>query len=128
MGERVAALQAKLQGLADQFDAATKSKEEAIETVRAGKERLDLAQRLTAALGSEGVRWTANIKLLQRNFDLLVGDVLLASAFISYVGPFTKPYRQAMINDYWVPFMQEAALHAERMASGDESGEEQEEE
>eukprot|EP00946_MAST-07B_sp_MAST-7B-sp1_P001405 g1405.t1 len=126
--ERVAALQAKLQGLTEQFDAATKSKEEAIETVRAGKERLDLAQRLTAALGSEGVRWTANIKLLQRNFDLLVGDVLLASAFISYVGPFTKPYRQAMINDYWVPFMQEAALHAERMASGDESEEEQEEE
>ena len=121
---RVAELQELLAGLAADFDAATKSKEAAIETVRSGKERLDLAQRLTRALGSEGVRWSANIIVLQRDFDLLVGDVLLASAFISYVGPFTKPYRTAMIEDYWVPFMREAALKAEQMnLDEDEEGE-----
>jgi dynein heavy chain len=121
---RVSELQEKLAGLAADFDAATKSKEEAIETVRSGKARLDLAQRLTRALGSEGVRWSANILVLQRDFDLLVGDVLLASAFISYVGPFTKPYRTAMINDYWVPFMNQAALLAEKMGDDDEEEEE----
>jgi dynein heavy chain len=124
--KRVAELQEKLAGLAADFDAASKSKEEAIETVRAGKERLDLAQRLTRALGSEGVRWSANILALQRNFDLLVGDVLLASAFISYVGPFTKPYRTAMLEDYWVPFMNQAALFAEKF--GDDEDEEKTEE
>merc|ERR1712086_246140 len=61
---RVGELQEKLAGLAADFDAATKSKEEAIETVRSGKARLDLAQRLTRALGSEGVRWSANILVL----------------------------------------------------------------
>ena len=118
--ERVAELQAKLAGLAKSFDEASASKERAIETVRKGKEKLDLAQRLTRALGSEGVRWSANIILLQRDFDLLVGDVLLASAFISYVGPFTKQYRSAMIDDYWVPFMQSAALHADKLYEGEE--------
>ena len=39
----------------------------------------------------------------------LAGDVLLASAFISYIGPFTKQYRDRLINDHWVPFLHSCA-------------------
>ena len=40
---------------------------------------------------------------------LLLGDVLLASAFISYIGPFTKKYRDELVNKHWVPFLETAA-------------------
>ena len=36
---------------------------------------------------------------------VIVGDVLLASAFVSYVGPFTKKYRDEMINEVFIPFL-----------------------
>jgi len=35
---------------------------------------------------------------------LVVGDVLLASAFVSYVGPFNKKFREIIIDDEFVTF------------------------
>jgi dynein heavy chain len=50
------------------------------------------------ALGSENERWGIKIGELDESLALLVGDSLLASAFISYSGPFNKQYREKMIN------------------------------
>ena len=36
--------------------------------------------------------------------ELVVGDVLLASSFVSYVGPFSKKFREIIINDNFVAF------------------------
>ena len=47
-----------------------------------------------AALGSEGARWKESIISLNSNLTILVGDVLLASAFVSYIGCFNKRFRQ----------------------------------
>ena len=46
---------------------------------------------------------------MEASRELLTGDVLLASAFISYIGPFTKSYRQQLLNDNWIPFLRKAA-------------------
>ena len=81
----VAELSAKLKKLTDEFDAANKEKNDAIAIVENGQTKLSLATRLTNALGSEGVRWKANIEQMEASRDLLVGDVLLASAFLSYI-------------------------------------------
>lgn len=35
----------------------------------------------------------------------LPGDVLLVTAFISYVGCFTKQFRQDLLNKQWLPFI-----------------------
>lgn len=35
----------------------------------------------------------------------LPGDILLLTAFISYVGCFTKRYRQDLMEKYWIPFI-----------------------
>lgn len=35
----------------------------------------------------------------------LPGDVLLITAFISYVGCFTKHYRQELLHKIWTPFV-----------------------
>ena len=37
----------------------------------------------------------------------VTGDVLLASAFISYVGPFTKTFRDKLMVNTFAPFLQD---------------------
>lgn len=58
-----------------------------------------MAQRLIAALGSENERWGQSIVVLDGNIKVIVGDVLMASAFISYAGPFNKSFRVKMMQD-----------------------------
>ena len=38
-------------------------------------------------------------------FFLPAGDVLLITAFVSYVGSFTKTYRVDLMDKMWLPFM-----------------------
>jgi dynein heavy chain len=66
--------------------------------------RLDLAQRLVNALGSEKERWSQAIIDLGEKIQVIVGDVLLASAFVSYVGPFNKKFRDIIINSKFLDF------------------------
>jgi len=48
--------------------------------------RLVAAERLIAGLGSEKVRWAADIQVLEASKVQLVGDCLLCSSFLSYTG------------------------------------------
>jgi dynein heavy chain len=107
--KRVAELNAKLKKLTDAFDVANKTKQDAIDTVERGQKKLGLANRLINALASENVRWAQNVKTMESDYELLIGDVLLASAFISYIGPFTKKFREELLEVNWVPFLKIAA-------------------
>ncbi|CBJ30911.1 Dynein heavy chain family dynein heavy chain [Ectocarpus siliculosus] len=104
--EQVAELEAKLAKLTAEFNAANKDKQEALESVSKGQRKLDLAQRLTGALSSENDRWAENVIQLRADMELLTGDVLLAAAFISYVGPFTKTFRDQLMGQEFLPFLQ----------------------
>lgn len=42
---------------------------------------------------------------LQRQTQTLPGDMLLVTAFISYVGCFTRKYRLDLMHKDWVPFV-----------------------
>ena len=58
-----------------------------------GKLKLGLAQRLDASLRDENVRWTSSMRAFAESQKTVVGDVLLASAFVALAGPFSKTYR-----------------------------------
>lgn len=103
--KQVAELQARLDQLNKEFAQANAEKQEALDSVARGEKKLNLAQRLTTALSSENERWGININQFTADKELLTGDVLLASAFISYVGPFTKPFRDELMNTQFVPFL-----------------------
>ena len=55
--DMVAELEAKLEKLTNELNAANKEKQDALDSVDRGQKKLDLAQRLTNALASENVRW-----------------------------------------------------------------------
>ena len=105
----VADLQAKLDQLMAEANAANKEKEEAIQSVESANLKMGLARQVIGDLSSENVRWKANVEQLKIEQKLLLGDCLLASAFISYIGPFTKPFRDELLNQYWVPYLLQAA-------------------
>jgi len=107
VNELVADLEAKLAKLTVELNAANAEKQEALDAVDRGQKKLDLAQRLTNALASENVRWAENIVTMEGDKELLTGDVLLASAFISYVGPFTKVFRDRLMNQTFTPYLVE---------------------
>ena len=67
--------------------------------------KLDLAKRLVNALASNGEMWDIAVAQMTADKELLVGDVLLASAFISYVGPFTKEFREVLMATKFTPFL-----------------------
>lgn len=103
--KRVEALQARLDILTKEFNEAESQRKEAQEIAEKGKTKLELANRLTYALGSEKVRWGEGINRLKDEKELLVGDCLLAAAFISYIGPFTKAYRERLMEETLIPLV-----------------------
>ena len=63
--------------------------------------KLDRAQKLIQGLGGEKTRWTAAATSLGEALQRLVGDVLLSSGQIAYLGPFTQGYRGDILRE-WV--------------------------
>ena len=57
-------------------------------------------------LQSEKERWSQAIVQYEKQQKTLCGDVLLTSAFVSYMGYFTRQYRVELLNNSWIPFLQ----------------------
>ena len=68
-------------------------------------DRLDLANRLMGGLTDEGKRWEVSVKGLEEKARTLVGDVLLAAAFVSYIGCFNQKFRVDLWREKWLPDM-----------------------
>ena len=88
----VAEVEGRLAGLQANFQKATMEKAKVEAEAASCRSRLELAERLVNGLASENVRWGNEIAALKRNEITLVGDVLLASAFVSYIGGFNAQY------------------------------------
>ena len=66
--------------------------------------RLKNAESLTYLLKEEGERWAESIKRYESDIITVVGDVFLATACISYLGPFTGVYRQELTSK-WITML-----------------------
>jgi dynein heavy chain len=107
---QVAEVEAALQALEDKLMAATNEKLEVEAEAKRCTERLDLAERLVNGLASENTRWGQEIERLKANEVTLIGDVLLASAFVSYVGAFDHVFRNELWREVWIPDIGERAI------------------
>jgi len=67
------------------------------------QDRLGLAKRLVEGLADENIRWTKSIASFQERETTLVGDSMLAAAFVSYIGAFNQKFRTGLWKDLWIP-------------------------
>jgi dynein heavy chain len=63
-------------------------------------QKLNRAEKLIGGLGGEKVRWTNVGEELGKVYLNLIGDVLLSSGYIAYLGPVTSPYRDKVMNEW----------------------------
>ncbi len=101
----VAGLEAKLAELNAQFENATQEKNDAIASAEKTQRKADMATRLVNGLADENVRWTEAVKSFDQQEAQFVGDVLVASAFVSYIGAFNAKFRNDLVNVQWIPDM-----------------------
>ncbi|KAG5888365.1 hypothetical protein JTB14_033502 [Gonioctena quinquepunctata] len=86
----IAALEAK-------FDATVAEKEDLENSMELTSNRLNRAGRLNIALGDEQIRWEESVKRFAIELENALGDVLMASACIAYLGAFTSNYRTELV-------------------------------
>lgn len=87
------AVQDRLQDLNDNFQAAIDKKAQLEFQVDLCAKKLERAEKLIGGLGGEKTRWTEAAASLQLQYDNLIGDVLIASGVIAYLGAFTSGFR-----------------------------------
>ncbi|XP_061574307.1 dynein axonemal heavy chain 11 [Cololabis saira] len=104
--KKLADLDGSLQTLKDQFERATAEKINCQEEVTRTSQTIELANRLVKGLVSEKERWSQEVVKYKNQNKTLCGDVLLASAFVSYLGYFTSHYRVELFHHVWIPFLQ----------------------
>ncbi|XP_068269716.1 LOW QUALITY PROTEIN: dynein axonemal heavy chain 17 [Nyctibius grandis] len=110
VNKKVADLNANLAALTARFEKATAEKIKCRQEADATNHVITLANRLMRGLASENVRWAESVETLRRQEETVCGDVLLVSAFVSYVGYFTKKYRAELLEKCWVPFLSGLAV------------------
>ncbi|XP_027374129.1 dynein heavy chain 17, axonemal isoform X1 [Bos indicus x Bos taurus] len=102
---KIAELNANLSNLTSAFEKATAEKIKCQQEADATNRVISLANRLVGGLASENVRWAESVESFKGQGITLCGDVLLISAFVSYVGYFTKKYRNELMERFWIPYI-----------------------
>nr|XP_055054184.1 LOW QUALITY PROTEIN: dynein axonemal heavy chain 2 [Misgurnus anguillicaudatus] len=97
----------KLDHLKGQYDEKLAQKEELRRKSEDMELKLDRAGKLVSGLAGERVRWEDTVAGLEMNMSCLVGDCLLAAAFLSYMGPFLSNYRDELVTDIWMKQVRE---------------------
>lgn len=60
---------------------------------------------LTGGLSGEKMRWRESGEKLNQQVKGLLGDMLLAVGYLSYMGAFTASYRNKILDTKWVPLV-----------------------
>lgn len=108
--DKVADLNEKLSTLVAQYTEAVDAANAIEAKAKKTQMKMNLAQRLVTGLADESVRWGKTIEDLKHAASLLVGDVLLSASFVSYIGPFSKAFREQIVKEDWVKCLQELEI------------------
>uniref|UniRef100_A0A8P0SL08 Dynein axonemal heavy chain 2 n=1 Tax=Canis lupus familiaris TaxID=9615 RepID=A0A8P0SL08_CANLF len=100
--EKLREVAEKLEMLKKQYDEKLAQKEELRKRSEEMEVKLERAGLLVSGLAGEKARWEETVQGLEKDLGYLVGDCLLAAAFLSYMGPFLTNYRDEIVNQIWM--------------------------
>ncbi|XP_061666302.1 dynein heavy chain 9, axonemal isoform X2 [Syngnathoides biaculeatus] len=103
-------LHENLARLTAKFEKATADKLKCQQEAESTARTISLANRLVGGLASENVRWGDAIESFRKQERTLCGDVLLITAFISYLGYFTKRFRLQLMAETWRPYLSQLTV------------------
>ncbi|KXS19215.1 hypothetical protein M427DRAFT_507867 [Gonapodya prolifera JEL478] len=108
---------AKLQEVQDKLSELQNLYEEKVglkEKLRSDSEimalKLSRAESLLSGLSGERDRWEKSISVYEKQIQHLFGDCIIASAVLSYSGPFSVNYRANLLNSVWIPYIKAAEI------------------
>lgn len=103
-------LQERVTRLEESLMKATEDKNVAIAAADKTQRKAQLADRLVNGLSGENKRWGEAIEKFGAMERRLVGDVMMAAAFVSYAGPFNSQFRTALVFEKWIPDIKERQI------------------
>lgn len=108
--KQVKQLRVTLMELNEGFEKGSAEERELQEKAELMERRLAAASKLITGLESERVRWTDDMATLNSSRTSLVGDCLIASAFLSYTGAFNFDSRALLLKGTWEPDLEKKAM------------------
>jgi dynein heavy chain, axonemal len=97
--DALALVLAKIAKLEADFKAANDEKVSLANQVDMCEKKLVRAGKLISGLGGERARWTENVKTLGEELANTLGDVLVSSAVVAYLGVFSAEYRGVYVEE-----------------------------
>uniref|UniRef100_A0A1I8ID59 Dynein heavy chain 5, axonemal n=1 Tax=Macrostomum lignano TaxID=282301 RepID=A0A1I8ID59_9PLAT len=91
------------------YDEAMRKKQALEDDAAACRRKMNAAEQLITGLADEKERWTRQSKEYKAQIGRLVGDVLMATAFLSYSGPFNQDFR-LLLNRNWQKNLKERKI------------------
>ena len=99
--ESLRLIQSHLAKLQQQYQDSVDQREDLKRRKERTKMRLQMASLLIQALSGEKVRWAEGVASLDFKLKGIVGDVLVSSGVVAYLGAFTMKYRRELMRE-WV--------------------------
>lgn len=99
---KLAEVEANMATIRQNYDDRISQKEELRRNAEQTEMMLDRAGKLVSGLAGEKERWENTVQDLETRMGYLVGDCLIAAAFLSYMGPFLSNYREELVSKHWI--------------------------